>query len=113
MLLLFCVHNLKFLHLFLCHQLEQDLQLLRGKVVMLAAEITIDLNGLAVVDHFLKVFFANTDEGLGDTFSGTVTFELGRQTVNDIYAEIAQYNFQNLFGGLAFFQELSDRFSLT
>ena len=45
---------------------------------MLAAEITIDLNGLAVVDHFLKVFFANTDEGLGDTFSGTVTFELGR-----------------------------------
>lgn len=72
---------------------------------MLAAEITIDLNGLAVVDHFLKVFFANTDEGLGDTFSGTVTFELGRQTVNDIYAEIAQYNFQNLFGGLAFFQE--------
>lgn len=105
LLLLFCVHNLKFLHLFLCHQLEQDLQLLWGKVVVFAAEITIDLNGLAVIDHFLKVFFADTDEGLGDTFSGTVTFELGRQTVNDIYAEIAQYNFQDLFGSLAFFQE--------
>ena len=75
-------------------------------------EMTVHLNRLAFLDHLVKLFSSNTDQGFLYSFSAAVAVELRRNLLINLHIKTVQYFLQKTFRSMPFFQKAGNRSDL-
>ena len=69
--------------------LVQFFQLIYTKFIVLVAELAVDLDALALVDHLLQLLAADADQRLFHTALGAVAGKLNRHLIQNLQTKLS------------------------